>query len=65
MLLTFEINNGIVFLFLICLVKIKKLFYSFSLFAAVFAAPVFAGSDYKLKYDKFQDKKTATYELSL
>jgi hypothetical protein len=65
MLLTFKFNTVKVILFLIYLVKIAKLFYAVPLFTAVIAAPVFAGSNYKLKYDKFQDKKVATYDLSL
>lgn len=67
MLLTFEINNGIIFshLLLFCRVKIGKLFCAVPLFAAVIIAPVFAGSNYKLKYDRFQDKKVADYDLSL
>lgn len=29
------------------------------------AVPVFAGSNYELKYDKFQNKKVANYDLSV
>jgi hypothetical protein len=46
-------------------VKIGKIFYAVPLLVSVIVAPVLAGSNYKLKYDKFENNKSAEYDLSV
>jgi len=46
-------------------VEIGKIFYAVPLLVSVIVAPVFAGSNYKLIYDKFENKKVAEYDLSV
>jgi hypothetical protein len=44
---------------------VKRTLYTVFLLIAVSAAPTLAGSNYKLKFDKFQNKKVASYDLTL
>ena len=45
--------------------KLGKIFYAVPLLVSVIVSPVFAGSNYRLKYDKFENKKVADYDVSV